>query len=276
MAGQSGVGASGIDPDLWILSDLDRGTDIVGQFTPQGMRKTVTAGLVQGGSVGRDFPIVQWVRGELEVITFTARLWATDSTDLTVDERITKLENLVRRASDLKRPPICAFSVGSVANVAVDCLVKSLGTVAYDKIRSDGTTRGATLTMTLWRYEEVTLKATDPSVPESMTRIRRAKKGDTYELLALYEYSDPELGVLLRQLNPRIPGMPLADLKGLNPVHIFPEEFLLTLPIEPEFHAFKTGAGNEAAEQRRREIFDARDDDSFTTIFGDTADDEFL
>jgi hypothetical protein len=272
----SGVGASGLNLKLWTLSDLDRGVDVVGQFTPQGLRKTVSGGLAQGGSVGRDFPIVQWVRGELEVVTFSARLWAKDSTDLTVSQRLTQLENLVRRASDLRRPPICSFSLGSLATVAIDCLVKSIGGVSYDDVRPDGTLRGATLDVTLWRYEEVTLRATDPSVPASMTRIRRSKKGDTYESIALQEYADPELGVLLRQLNPRIAGMPLADLNPLDPVHVFPEEFLLTLPIEPEFHAFRSGPGNEAAEERRREIFDARDDDRFTTIYGDTADDEFL
>jgi hypothetical protein len=276
MGNSAGVGAAGLDLKLWTLSDLDRGVDIVGQFTPQGLRKTVSAGLVQGGSVNRDYPIVQWVRGELEVVTFSARLWAKDSTDLTVSQRLVQLENLVRRASDLKRPPICAFSLGSLATVAIDCLVKSIGGVTYDDVRPDGTLRGATLQVTLWRYEEVTLKATDPSVPASQTRIRRSKRGDTYESVALTEYGDPELGILLRQLNPRRPGMPLADLNPLDPVHVFSEEFLLTLPIEPEFHAFKSGPGNEAAEERRRQIFDARDDDQFTTIYGDTADDEFL
>jgi hypothetical protein len=272
----SGVGASGVDLKVWTLSDLDRGVDIVGQFTPQNVRKTVSGGLVQGGSVGRDFPIVQWVRGELEVITFTARLWAKDSTDLTVSDRLVKLENLVRRASDLKRPPICSFSLGSLATLSVDCLVKSLGGVAYDEVRPDGTLRGASLQITLWRYEEVTLKATDPSVPESMTRIRRSRKGDTYESIALAEYADPGLGVLLRQLTPRVAGMPLADLRAKDPVHMYPEAHLLTLPIEPQFHAFRSGPGNEAAEERRRELFDARADDSWTTIFGDTADGEFL
>jgi hypothetical protein len=70
--------------------------------------------------------------------------------------------------------------------------------------------------------------------------------------------------------------MLLADLNPKDPVHVYPEEYLLTIPIEPEFHAFKTGAGNEAAEEVRREMFDARAGDVYTTIFGDTAGDEFL
>lgn len=272
----SGGAGVGINPKLWVLSDLDRDEDIVGQFAPQGVSKTVSGVLASATSVNRDFPILQWVSGEVERVTFSAKLWAKDSTDLTVEDRLVRLENLVRRNSDLKRPPICAFAWGELGTLSVECLVRTIGGVTYDEVRPDGTLRGATLQLTLERYEEVTLEATDPTVPESFTRIRRARRGDTYDSLALDEYADPGLGVLLRQLNPRRAGMLLADLRPKDPVSIFPEEFLLTLPLEPEFHAFRVGADNEAAEEARREMFDARDDDAFTTIFGDTADAEFL
>jgi hypothetical protein len=275
---QSGIGAAGLDQKLWVLADLDRTNqkDIVGQFVPQSMNKTVSGDIAQASSVNRDYPIIQWTSGELEVVTFQAKLWAKDSEDQTVEQRLVALEGLVRRASDLKRPPICAFSWGAVGTLNIECLVKSIGGVTYDEVREDGTLRGVSLSITLQRYEEVTLVATDPSKPQKFTRVRRAKKGDTYESIALWEFSDPELGILLRQLNPRRPGMSLADLTTNDKVHVFPEEYLLTLPIEPEFHAFKSGPGTEAAEERRREMFDARDDDRFVTIFGDTADGEFL
>lgn len=270
----SGSGGSGPDPKLWVLADLDRPNqkDIVGQFVPQSVSKTVTGDIAQASSVNRDHPILQWIRGELEVVTFTAKLWAKDSEDMTVEQRLVALENLVRRASDLGRPPICAFSWGALGTLNIECLVKTIGNVTYDEVREDGTLRGVTLPITLWRYEEVTLTATDSSIPETFTRIRRSRKGDTYESIALNEYADATLGILLRQLNPRTPGMELADLFPQDRVHVFPEEFLLTLPLEPEFHVFKVGAGNEAAETRRREIFDARGDDSFVTIFSDSED----
>jgi hypothetical protein len=274
----SGIGAQGLDQKLWVLADLDHPTqkDVVGQFVPQSVRKDVSGDIAVAGSVNRDYPILQWTAGELEVVTFTAKLWAKDSEDMTVEQRLLALENLVRRASDLGRPPICAFSWGGLGTLNLECLVKTIGGVTYDEVREDGTLRGVTLEITLQRYEEVTLVATDPSKPETYTRVRRAKKGDTYESVALWEYSDPELGILLRQLNPRRPGMELADLRPNDKVHVYPEEFLLTLPIEPEFHAFKSGPGYEAAEARRRELFDARSGDAYVTIFGDTADEEFL
>lgn len=272
----SGVGGSGLEKKLWVLSDLDRGEDIVGQFVPQSLTKEVSADIGQVSSLNRDYPILQWLKGEVETITFRAKLFATDSFDATPDERYVRLESLVRRNSDLKRPPICSFSWGSVGSLNVECLVRSIGGVVWDEIRDDGTTRGVSMNVTLLRYEEVEFEATDPTKPESFTRIRRARRGDTYESIFRDEYGAPELGILARQLNPRTPGMDLADLSPNDKVHVYPEDYLLSLPITPEFHAFKTGAGNEAAEARRREIFDARADDKFTTIYGDTAPDEFL
>jgi len=272
----AGIGASGDWAKLWTLTDLDRNEDIVGQFVAQGLTKNLSASIAQARSYNSQYPILQWVAGELETITFTAKLWAKDSTDFTPDERLDRLEDLVRRQDDLKRIPICAFSVGDVRSLSVDCLVRSLGGITYDEPRNDGTLRGVTLQITLERYEALEFQATDPTVPESFTRVRRARQGDLYEDIALDEYGDPELGILLRQLNPRIPGMDLAELRPRDPVHVFPEEYLVTLEVEPEFHAFKRGIDHEAAEERRREIFDDRSGDSWTTAFADTAEDEFL
>lgn len=271
----AGIGASGYETKLWTLMDLDREEDVVGQFIPQSVQRTVAGGIATASSPNSQYPILQWVSGELETISFTAKLWATDSTDTTVDERLNRLEDLVKRNSDLKRPPICAFAWGNVPSLLVNCIVKSLGGITYDEVRDDGSLRGATLQIELVRYEEVEFEVTDPSTPERYTRVRRAKKGDTYESIALDEYGDPTLGILLRQLNPRVKGMDLADLNPKNPIHVFPEEYLVTLPIEPEFHAFKSGTGNEAAEERRREIFEARSADKYVTYLGDTAEEEF-
>jgi len=265
----AGIGAHGDDPKLWTLEDLDRGVTIVGQFIPQGVTKTVEGSIAQAGSQNAQFPILQWTSGELEVITFSARLWATDSTDFSVEDRLDALENLVKRQEDLDRPPVCTFAWGDVSSLVVDGLVKAIGRSTYDEIRNDGTLRGVSLQITLWRYEPLEFTVTDPALPERMTRIRRAKQADTYESIALDEYGNPLLGVLLRQLNPRIPGMELADLKAKDPVHVYPEDYLVTLPVEPEFHGFRTGEGYETAEERRRELFDARGGDAFVTFYAD-------
>jgi hypothetical protein len=272
----AGIGSAGQDKKLWILTDLDRGDDIVGQFIPQDVTKTVAGKIEVGESVNKDYPILQWVSGEVEEVSFRAKLWATDSTDSTVEERLVRLETLVRRNSDLKRPPVCNFSWGSLATLMMDCLVKSIGGVAYDEIREDGTLRGASLQITLMRYEAPDWTVTDPSVPEKFTRIRRAKRGDTYESIALDEFGNALLGVLLRQKNPRKPGMLLSDLRPGDGVHVYPEEHLYTLPVVPQFHAFRSGPGYEKAEENRRRLFDLRNRDRYVSFFADTAEDEFL
>jgi hypothetical protein len=263
----AGIGAQGYSEKLWTLDDLDRNEVIVGQFIPQDVSRRVGGNIAELSSVNAQYPILQWVGGETEEITFNARLWAKDSEDFTVEDRLERLEELVRRNDDLERPPVCTFAWGNVASLMIDCLVKSIGGITYDEVRDDGSLRGVTLQITLLRYEEPDFKVTDSSTPEKFTRRRRAKRGDTYEAVALLEYGDPLLGVLLRQLNPRIPGMRLADLRARDPIHVYPEDYLVTLPVEPEFHAFKSGDGYEAAEERRREILDDRGGDSYVTIF---------
>lgn len=280
----AGIGGVGFDNKLWILTDLDRGEDIVGQFIPQNVTKTVSARYAEVPTLGRQNSILQWLHGVTETITFTAKLWSHHKEDFTVEEKLERLENLVKRQADLPhdgndpkgRPPVCRFQWGFDKTLNFEqCVVESIGGITFDEVRTDGSLRGATLQISLKRYDPVTLKVTDPSKPDSQTRIRLAKKGDTYESIALDEYGNPELGVPLRQLNPRIARMELADLNAQDPVHVFSEDYLLTKPIQPEFHAFKSGRGNELAEARRREIFDDRDGDQFTTYFGDYDVEEF-
>lgn len=271
----SGGGGAGFNPKLWALFDYDKRESIVGQFVAQSVTKNVSATIARSVSYGAQHPILQWVAGELETISFRAKLWAVDSTDLRVGERLERLEALVKRDVKIGRPPVCAFSIGDVDSLAIDCLVRSLGGITYDELRDDGSLRGVTLQISLERFEEFNVEATDPSVPESQTRIRRARAGDSYESIALDEYADPELGVLLRQLNPRVPGMDLSTLSAKDPIHVFSESFLRTLEIAPEFHAFKTGENFAAAERARREIFEARADDAFLTIYAENAEDEF-
>lgn len=265
----AGIGATGPTSRLWVLVDYDHDFDFVGQFVPQDVTKTVAGRVEAGESVNRDHPILQWVSGEVEEVTFRAKLWAADSEDNAVEERLARLEALCRRNSDLGRPPVCGFSYGVLGTLQMDCLVRSIGGVVYDEVREDGTLRGVSLQITLLRYEAPDWTVTDPSVPERFTRVRPSRRGDTYETVAAEEYGDALLGVLLRQLNPRTPGMPLADLRRGDGVHVFPEEYLRTLEVRPQFHAFRSGSGYEAAETNLRRLLALRARDRYVTDFAD-------
>lgn len=275
MPANTGIGGIGWRKKLWSLTDLDTGDVFYGQYVAQSLVKNVSANVVSSPVPNRENPIVQWIGGTLETITFTARLWALHSQDTTPEDRVAKLETLVTRQDDLNRIPICTFAIGNISSLTLDCLVTSLGGISYDEPKDDGTLRGATLQITLTKFEEVNFVETNPSIPETFTRIRRAKFGDTYESIAADEYDDAELGILLRQLNPREPGMLLSDLNPKDPVHIFPDSHLLTLEIQPEFPAFREGSEDDLAKAVRREMFELRSDDSFTTHFSDTGTGEF-
>lgn len=276
----TGGGGSGYKTKKWVLFDKENLEKIEGQFIPQDMTRELSGNIAEVSSVNRQYPILQWISGVNETYTFTARLWAKDSTDSKVSDKLQRLEKLVVPDRNLGRPPVCTFYWGDDPSLAADVLVQSLGGITYDEIlppvKNDrgspvSLLRGVTLQITLRRFVEVDLKLTNPSVKERQTRIRRTRKGDTYESIALDEYGDPSLGVLLRQLNPREPGMDVSDLNTLDPVHAFDETFLLTKQIQPEFAALRSGAENEAAEQMRRDLFELRNKDVFTTVFSDTA-----
>lgn len=248
---------------LWVLVDLDHGDEVVGQFFPQDLTKTVETEIAESPSLGRQDPFTFWLNGSTETITFRARIWNQYDNDVTASEMIERLERLTKKNEDIGRIPVCNFGWGFDLTLTMDCLVKSIGGVTYDEIRPDGSIRGATLQITLVRYSPATIKATDPTVPESQTRIRRAKAGDTYESIFRDEYGDPLLGTVARQYNPRIPGMPLADLRPLDPVHVYDEDWLRRKALKPQFHAFQSGRGADAAAARRRELFDLRSADAF-------------
>ena len=255
---------------LWTLVDMDRKQTFVGQFIAEGVSRQAASNIAVASSPNRQNPIVQWISGREERITFTAKMWANNE-DESIEDRIDRLEQLRNRQDDLRRPPICMFSLGNVRSMSMEVLVETLGGIQYSELRPDGTPRGVTFQIGLIKFVELPLEPTDPSSPDNMTRVRRAREGDTYESIAASEYGDPELGILLRQENPRTPGMDLADLSPGDGVHIFPETFLRTLLLQPAWHGLRSGPDNEAAEQARRNIFEARSDDGFSTAYADTS-----
>lgn len=242
----------------WMITDLSLGESIMGQFPPSNVVKDLAGDVAEAGMVNSDTTILQWVGGRTDTVTFGAYLHTDDNTDRSVEQKLKRLEDLVKRSSFQPHPPICRFSMASFKTLSIDCLVTSLGGISYDEAMADGTPMGVTLNITLKRYQELQFKVTDPTIPQTFTRMRRAIRGETYEEIAQDEYGDALLGVLLRQLNPRTVDMHVADLAALDAVHVFPEEYLLTIPIVPQWHGMREGRGNEDAEQMLQDLLDLR------------------
>lgn len=158
----------------WRLRSLDNPDNkFIGQFQPTNFTENVGATLTQNQPQGQQQPTLQWSSGELETVTFGARLYQTspiqtlfgdalsnpigtafsalgageETEEGTVREQIDKLKQFTRKNPDFGRIERCMFSYG--VEMEFEVFVRSVGGIVYDDIRSDGTIRGATFQITL-------------------------------------------------------------------------------------------------------------------------------
>jgi hypothetical protein len=244
---------------LLVMEDVDDpalsvGTRITGQFTPQSFRHDVGSQLHEAGGFSRTNPLVQWVGGALESISFEARLWSEHSEDQTTRDKLEVLKLLKKALPPLNRPPLTRFFWGNAIPGGMPCFVESLGGIQYDEIRPDGSLRGATLSITLKKFTPFTVERTHIS-PMERTPIHEVRRGETYEMIAYHRYGDPMLGVPLRQQNPRYPMKDwaptmIADLEPGDIVKLYPKRDLTDRPIRPQCHIFDEN-NRESADLRR-------------------------
>lgn len=258
---------------LWKLVNLeDRNDFVIGQYVAEDVRATHGSTFGEINAINHEDPILQWLHGTAETIEFSATFFADDQNDQSVEDKLAILKSLSRKREG-GGPPVCYFELAGSSSLNENVLVE-LGDVNYMEPLSNGLIRGITIRIILHKYVEFKLEAIDPTKPEFFTRIRRVTDATTYESLAREEYGDALLGIVLRQFNPLIPGMDIANLTANDPVHMFPEEFLLRQPIEPKHHVLKSGPGWEGSENVRREIRALRQRDGYATSFADTGPEE--
>jgi hypothetical protein len=250
---------------LLVMEDVDTpelsaGMRISGQFTPVNVTHTLGSNVVEAGGYSRSNPLVQWVGGVLETLSFEARLWSEHRDDQTARTKIELLKLLRLPHAPLNRPPLTRFFWGDAIPGGMPCFVESLGGVQYDEIRPDGSIRGATLSINLKRFTQFTIERVTTS-PMERTPIHEVKNGDTYEMIALHRYGDPLLGVPLRQQNPRYPMKKwaptgIADLVQGEVIKLYPKRDLTEIGIRPQCHIFDENS--RASADLRRYYFMTR------------------
>lgn len=232
----------------WSLTRVDppRGDRIKGQFPAQEYTEEVSTTWQTIPIPRRAVPHEQWVRGEVEAATLVVRVWAGDAFK-DVRQDVDKIKGLVRPDPALGRPPIYRFAWGSIE---YDCIVESVGGVRYEELWPDGRIKGATFALTLRRIgDPLALAPTDPSAPPHLSRYLPAKRGDTHEAMALGQYNNPMLGVLVRQDG--VVAFPLA-----GQVVRFPRaSYYRRREIAPKAYAL---GGDSAAVTARRELLNDR------------------
>lgn len=193
---------------VWRLANEDTGEEVEGDFEATGLSEGRTGAYANSFALNSDLPITQFLHGNPDTITFTARLYDDSIAPVAVvsnmklvkaREKLEKLKAWVKKDEARGRPPILTFSAGS-GDISMRCVLLGLGAIAYDGLTFTGDLRGVTFTPSLQRFVPFDVDTAATSPPE--TRYHRARTGDYYELIAEREYQRPLYGDVIRARNP--------------------------------------------------------------------------
>jgi hypothetical protein len=253
----------GLFPNLkvWHLQSQFDGAEVSGQFEALDLSENLSTAYADQWSLGRRAPIAQWLHGELETITFTAKFYDTRTQILFGDPfevsglgALDKLKEWVRPHSTLGHPEVLTFWVGDGSFAFfINCTVQSLGGIKYDRPTIFGGLRGFEAQITLREYVPYSLEDGQQSPLES--RYHRAKSGDYYEALTQREYGNPQLGDIIRKRNPTKPNLQVGDVVKLPDISAIRKD-----KVEQKSIALQTGFGKKTTPQKdlRIYMFDAR------------------
>lgn len=243
----------------WFLKNEDSGQELQGQFEPENLVDNVGVKYAKINALNRQNPIVQFISGDARTVTFVARLFARDSLFKDAKDSYDLLKKWAERDPNLERPPILSFWVGDGMMSMALCVIESLGGITFDRPTFGGAWRGATLPITLLKYEPFSLE----SVEGGETRYHRAKFQDYYEMLTYREYGDAMIGDVIRKRHPSKPNIQIGDIIKLPSVQTLRRERTSTKSIP-----LQTAYGRKETPQRRLrlEMFEKRDRDYVSHI----------
>jgi len=234
----------------WNLISLDKvpPTEISGQFIPESMSEEYGTEWDGDFAAGREDEVLQWAGGASKRITFRARFWREHIFD-DIMTKVRDVKSLVERDYLLGRPPVVLFTLG--VDISQQCVVESVGGINYDSPDYTGSIKGVSFEITLRKYTEFSLTATDPTAAVPESRVYWAKKGDTFEQIALREYGDAKFGPYLRYRN-YAAGDDFEVHYGQR-VHVIPKKKVIKTPVETYSIPLSQG---EATTGRRQQILD--------------------
>jgi len=216
----------------WSLQNKDNpGLALQGQFAPADYTENAGAKIPEVSTVNNQEPFPQWVGGEGETSTFTARIYRPDPLAAgSVRKDVESLKRATRKDPKLHRAPLFRFQWGE--EIQFDCFVVSVGGIKYDEITDSGLIKGAQFQLVLRRIDKIPQqgfsKLSDITglttglkkisdvlgdAPSLLINIFggslhkkgktiKAKEGDTFESIAQLEYGDPLVGDILRRAQP--------------------------------------------------------------------------
>lgn len=236
----------------WTLTNMDTGEVLEGQFAPVDAKEVPgNSEYAEHSSLGRDRPIMQYVKGSADAFSYGVHFFAMSEQDETPATKIKLLKKWARRDSYLGRPPIVSFNLGENAQLQFwPAVIASVGEIAYfDPPKYHGGVQAVTATVTLRGYTPYTVEST----PAPETRYHHSKQGDYYELIAYQEYGDPGLGDVVRARNPEKATLATGDIVPLPSA-----EALRTSSRKPRSIPFTSTISSQDSIQKtnKREAFD--------------------
>lgn len=235
----------------WSLLNLDTGESFEFAYEGTNVGFDHGAGYAQIKAVGRQNPVLQFVAGDLEVLTFTARLFRTSTADSNALLELLLLREWVKIDESLGRPPILSLRMGDGHLALEQCVLFKVAERHVDRMSADGGFKGAEVALTLARYEEFDLSAGLPTE----SRYHRVRHGEYYEMLAQIEYGDPLVGDALRARNPTKRVLTLGDVVKLPSRRAIAKDALglRSVPLAAAF-----ARKDSAARANFRDTYDAR------------------
>lgn len=231
---------------------------VVGQFPvkEEGIKISINQNLAEAATYGVPHPFVQWIRGELNIISFDVVLFSRDENEdiLSIWQRMLRLQTYV---PELNRPPICRFTYGDIVSMKVQ--VAGFGDVQIYRPKASGKARRIEFAITLKRFVPYKIEEIDRNKPPKFSR-NQIVSGENrmYEQLAKKEYGIESalLGDQLRKLNR---ANPFAAEDG-GVVRIPRVDKVIGRRLEPEYYAFdirdeKVSAVFTKRVEKRKNIF---------------------
>jgi hypothetical protein len=228
-----------------------------GQFPvgDEGIGYTVNAVVPEAASAGMFHPFIQWVRGQLEVVTLPVLFYSRDTT-----ENITYFFQQAKRLMEdmgYGRPPLIKFTYGSILSLKV--LVRGFGEVKIARPKPDGSARRIDFTVTMARYNpyDVSVANSSADLPgrfheSKMVQVSGERR--MYEVIARREFG-PDASIYGDRLRKRNRAEPFAVSDG-GLTKVPSSRIILAEFVTPEYHGFNDG--NEDTAKMIQAKFSAR------------------
>jgi hypothetical protein len=228
----------------WFLSNMDTGEQIEGQFPPEDLTQEMGGTFAEESPLNRQHPIAQFLHGNSETVSFTGRLFAETSID-SLTKPLRMLQNWTKRDPNLFRPPTLLFWVGDATVNLAECILERPLSIKYRSFRNNGSPRDISFTVNLREYVPYSLLVESGGE----TRYHQARDRDYYEWLCQREYSDPMLGVVIRDRHPDHGLLAAGDIAKLPSAETLRKAKPQTTSI-----ALKTAYGRKDTPQRNLRV----------------------